>query len=407
MNPIASDEARAARTAIRFVVLIGVLSLFADFVYEGSRSVIGPYLGGLGATATIIGVVTGLGELLGYGLRLLSGRFADVTGKVWPTIIAGYLLQMCAVPALALTNNWLSASVLIVLERVGKAIRNPPRDVLLSYASRRVGGYGWAFGVHEALDQLGAMIGPLVVATVLGHRGRYHEAFAILVFPGIVNLTLVFIARRFFPRPQDLDKALPDLKTGGFPRTYWLYLAAAGLIAAGFVDYPLIAYHFGRTRVVDLQDVPIFYAVAMAAGGGGSLLLGRLFDRYGFRVLIVLTLMTTLYVPLVFLGGYWWALVGMVLWGLGTGAHGSVIPAAVAPMVDASRRAYAFGLFTAGYGICWFVGSVIAGLLYDRSLHATVLFCLIAGFAAIPLLVRISGGGQGPTQPSATGELSR
>jgi hypothetical protein len=160
-------DRRARRTALRFVVLIGILSFFADFTYEGSRSIIGPYLATLQATGTIVGVVTGLGELLGYSLRLVSGRWADATGRYWPITIFGYVVQMAAVPALALTGSWPAAAALIILERVGKAIRNPPRDVMLSHAGKQVGGYGWAFGLHEALDQFGAMFGPLAVAAVL------------------------------------------------------------------------------------------------------------------------------------------------------------------------------------------------------------------------------------------------
>jgi MFS family permease len=171
-------DQRARKSALRFVVLIGVLSFFADFTYEGSRSIIGPYLGALGASGLIVGVVTGFGELLGYGLRLFTGRWADASGRYWPITILGYVVQMASVPALALTGNWPEAAALIILERVGKAIRNPPRDTMLSHAGKQMGGYGWAFGLHEALDQFGAMVGPLAVAAILAHRGSYHEACA-------------------------------------------------------------------------------------------------------------------------------------------------------------------------------------------------------------------------------------
>jgi hypothetical protein len=142
----------ASRTAFRFVLLIGVLSFFADFTYEGSRSILGPFLASVQASGTVVGVITGFGELLGYGLRLVSGRLADATGRFWPIIIFGYVVQMAAVPALALVDSWPAAAILIILERVGKAIRNPPRDVMLSHAGKQLGGQGWVFGFHEALD---------------------------------------------------------------------------------------------------------------------------------------------------------------------------------------------------------------------------------------------------------------
>lgn len=384
---VGAHDARTSRTAFRFVLLIGILSFFADFTYEGARSVLGPYLAILGASATVVGIVTGFGELLGYALRLVSGRWADTTGKFWPITIFGYILQMASVPALAFTQTWPQAAVLIILERVSKAIRNPPRDVMLSHAAKQVGGYGWVFGIHEAMDQFGAMFGPLVVAAVLARRGSYHEAFAVLLVPALINLCFVAIARWLYPRPQDLETSPPSVKGDALPRIYWVYLAGAALVAAGFADYPLIAYHFDKAHVVPGEWIAIFYAVAMAVSGTGSLLFGRLFDRYGFKVLIGLTVVSALFAPLVFLGGFWMALIGAAIWGMGMGVHESIIPAAVTPMVPVEHRASAFGLFTAGYGVFWFLGSAAIGILYDLSVPATVAFCVIAELAAVPFFV--------------------
>jgi MFS family permease len=173
------------------------------------------------------------------------------------------------------------------------------------------------------------------------------------------------------------------------PQVYWIFLAGAALVGAAFADYPLIAYHFSRAGTVPKDWVPIFYAVAMAVSGTGSLMLGRFFDRWGFGVLIALTVFSAAFAPLVFLGGFWAALAGAAVWGLGMGVHESIIPAAVAPMVPASRRASAFGLFTAGYGVAWFVGSVAIGALYDFSLPLPVAFCVIIDLAAVPAFVAV------------------
>ncbi len=309
---------------MRFVLLIGVLSFFADFTYEGSRSILGPYLASLDASATTVGIVMGLGELLGYGLRLVSGRFADATGQFWPITIFGYAVQMASVPALALTHSWPAAAVLIILERIGKAIRNPPRDVMLSHAGKQLGGYGWAFGIHEACDQSGAMFGPLLMAAVLAHHGSYQLAFAVLLAPALINLAFVGVARWLYPRPQDLEEAAAKSIAGSsFPKVFWVYLAGAALVAAGFADYALIAYHFAKSHVVSGEWIPLFYAIAMAVSGGASLLFGRLFDRHGFKVLIGLTVVATLFAPLVFFGGFWAAMVGAAIWGMGTGVHES------------------------------------------------------------------------------------
>ncbi|MGC2081342.1 MAG: MFS transporter [Xanthobacteraceae bacterium] len=375
------------RIALRFIVLIGILSFFADFTYEGSRSIVGPYLATLQASGTIVGVVTGFGEFLGYGLRLFSGRWADATGRYWPITIFGYVVQMASVPALALTASWPAAAALIILERIGKAIRNPPRDVMLSHAGKQAGGYGQAFGLHEALDQFGAMFGPLAVSVVLANNGNYRDAFAVLLIPAIINLGLVLLARVLYPKPQEMERAEQATTRTDLPRVYWIYLLGAVLVAAGFADYPIIAYHFTRAETVPSKWIAIFYAVAMAVSGTGSLVLGRLFDRYGFAVLVALTLASALFAPLVFLGGFWLALLGAAIWGLGMGVHESIIPAAVSPMVAPQRRASAFGTFTAGYGIFWFLGSAAIGILYDFSVPAVISFCIVTQLAAVPIFV--------------------
>lgn len=374
--------------ALKFVLLIGVMSFFADFTYEGSRSIIGPYLALLGASAVVVAIVTGFGELLGYGLRLVSGRLSDRTGQFWPITIFGYIIQMLAVPLLALAGNWQVAALLIIIERVGKATRNPPRDVMLSHAAKEMG-YGWGFGVHEALDQSGALFGPLVVAAVLAWRGEYRIAFAVLLIPALLTLSILLVARLTYPRPEEMEANPPDIKTSGLPRVFWVYLAGAVLVATGFADFPFIAYHFARASIVPGTLIPVFYSVAMGVSGIGSLLFGRLFDRFGITVLIPLTILSALFAPFVFLGNFWVALVGVALWGLGIGVHESIIPAAVATMVPVQRRASAYGLFTAGYGIFWFLGSVVIGILYGLSIPVLIAFSLIVELAAIPLFLLV------------------
>jgi MFS family permease len=374
--------------ALKFVLMVGVMSFFADFTYEGSRSIIGPYLGVLGAGALAISVITGFGEFLGYGLRLVSGRGADRTGRYWPITIGGYVLQMSVVPLLALAGSWQAAAVLIILERVGKATRNPPRDAMLSHAAKQMG-YGWGFGVHEALDQFGALFGPLLVALILAASHHdYKLAFASLAVPGAIMLSLLMVARVLYPRPRDLEPAGPaQVTTYGLPRVFWIYLAGAALVAAGFADFPLIAYHFQKAGTVSAAATPVFYAVAMAVSGIGSLIFGRLFDRAGIGLLVPLTIVAAVYAPLAFLGGFWASLVGVSLWGLGMGVHESIIPAAVAPMVSPDRRASAYGLFTGMYGISWMLGSIVIGVLFNVSLGAVAAFAVAAELAAVPLIL--------------------
>jgi MFS family permease len=335
-----------AKAALKFVLILGVVSFFADFAYEGSRSITGPFLAVLGASGAIVGVVAGLGELLGYGLRLVSGPLSERTGKFWPITIAGYVIQMASVPLLALAHTWQMAALLILTERIGKAIRNPPRDVMLSHASREIG-IGWGFGLHEALDQMGALIGPLAVAAVLYWRGNYRTAFALLLVPAVLTLAILLAARLLYPRPEHFETKPEPVSGRRFSPVFWLYLAGAALVAAGFTDFQLIAFHFEKVDAFPIVWIPIIYSIAMAVSGAGSLVFGRLFDRHGIGVLIPLTLLSALFAPLVFLAGFRAAIAGAALWGLGMGVHESIMPAAVATMVPTRRRPSAYGLFTA------------------------------------------------------------
>jgi MFS family permease len=372
---------------LTFVVLIGVVSLFADMTYEGSRSITGPFLGTLGATGAIVGLVAGGGELLGYLLRLFTGVLADKTQRYWTITIAGYAINLLAVPALALAGNWPVAAGLIILERAGKALRTPARDAMLSYAAKDMGGAGWAFGLHEALDSTGAVLGPLIAALVLFLHGGYRHAFGWLLLPALCALAVLVVARMRFPQPQELDTTpAPQAADARALRDLKVFLIATALIAAGFSDFALIAFHFARDHVVAGDVVPALYALASLAGGVTALVLGRLFDKQGLSVLLWATLLPALYAPLVFLGGPWAALAGMALWGIGFGAHDSLFRAAVAQRIPRERRATVMGVFNAIYGTAWFAGSVLLGVLYDVNPLYTVIAALVLQLAACPLL---------------------
>jgi len=377
-----------SRAALKFVLLLGAVSLFADMTYEGARSITGPYLALLGAGGAAVGAVAGLGELIGYGLRLASGYLADCTGRYWPITLGGYALNLVAVPLLALAGRWEVAALLIVAERLGKAIRTPARDAMLSHATAQTG-RGWGFGLHEAMDQIGATLGPLVVAVVLFFHEGYRTGFVVLAVPAFTALGLLVAARLVYPSPREFEPCTPKLQTGGFSREFWLYLAAAGLIAAGYVDFPLIAYHFAKAAVIPAGYVPVFYAVAMGVDAAAALFFGRLFDRLGLPTLVGATLISSLFAPFVFLGGPAWALLGMALWGIGMGAQESVMRAALAGMVPPHRRGTAYGIFNTGYGVFWFLGSALAGLLYDHSVPAVIGFSVAAQLAALPLLLAV------------------
>lgn len=354
--------------------------------YEGARGISGPFLGSLGASAAVVGFVAGLGELLGYGLRSISGFVADKTHKYWALIFSGYLVNMLAVPALALAGNWPLAAALLVAERTGRAIRKPSVETMISHAGKSIG-QGWVFGLNEALDQTGATMGPLITALVLYLRGGYHRAFASLLMPALLCLSVLAVARLLYPRPHELEERRPHfLEASSFPEVYWIYLAAGACIAAGFADFSLIAFHFHRTGAVAQDLVPVFYAIAMAVGALASLVFGRFLDKIGLPVLLLAVTLSAFSAPLVFWGGLRLALAGVILWGVGLGAQDSALKAVLAIVVPAARRGTAFGLFDTAFGIAWFAGSVAMGLLYGRSITALVIFSIVLQLAALPLL---------------------
>lgn len=375
-------------TALRFVIVIGIVSLCADATYEGARSITGAYLGVLGASGTIVGLVAGLGELISYGLRLAIGYLSDTTRKYWSITTVGYIINTAVVPLLALAGRWEVAAGLMIAERTGKAIRTPPRDVLLSYAAMRVG-RGFGFGLHEAMDQIGAVAGPVAVFAVLQFQGSYSQGFAILIIPAIIGLVVLLIAQRIYPNPQEFELTTPKLKTEGLPRIFWIYLAGVALIALGFADFPLVAFHLQQTTVATDNQIPLLYALAMAVDAIAALVFGRLFDRIGLSSLMIAVLIASVFAPLVFLGNLFQAQLGMILWGIGMGAQESIMKAAITGMVPADKRGAAFGIFTTGFGLAWFAGSALMGILYDLSLSSMVIFSVVMQLAAIPVLWQV------------------
>lgn len=367
--------------------MMGVVSLFGDTTYEGGRAIVGQFLLTLGASATAVGFTAGFGELAGYGLRSIFGYLADKTHKYWVFIIVGYAVNVLAVPALALAGNWPVAAALLVAERTGRAIRRPSVHAMLAHAGSQIG-TGWAFGLHEALDQIGATIGPLITALVLYLHGGYHEAFAVLLICALLSLTALVIARIFYPRPHELEERKPVvLQTRGFSKSYWLYAVAGMCIAAGFADFSLVAFHFQKTDVVPQSLIPVFYSAAMVTGAITPPVFGKLLDKSGLSIILPAFFLGALFAPCVFLGGWALALAGMILWGLGMGAQDSLLKAVLAGVIPADRRGTGFGVFDTVFGVAWFAGSAAMGLLYDKSILALVIFSVALQLAALPFFV--------------------
>ncbi|HYW34035.1 MAG TPA: MFS transporter [Balneolaceae bacterium] len=373
------------KKALRFILLLGVVSLFADMTYESARSITGPFLQVLGADAAIVGMVTGFGELVSYGLRFYTGWLADRTRKYWLLIIIGYGVNVLVVPFIGLAPVWQIAAALIITERLGKAIRTPARDALLSRATA-VTGHGKGFGLHEAMDQIGAITGPLIISGVFFWGGNYTMGFAVLFIPAVASLAVLIAARSKYPQPRQFETEEEKGEKSKNSHSFILYLIGIGLIALGFADFPLLAYHFKQVNLFSDQGIPLVYAMAMAVDAVAGLGLGTLFDRWKRPVLVGGVIVTAGFAPLAFLGGKLWTILGVILWGVGMGMIESVLRASVARMIPAGNRGRAYGIFNGVFGLAWFAGSSAAGWLYEINILGMVIFLVLAQLLAIPFL---------------------
>jgi MFS family permease len=375
---------------VYFIILLGVVSLFGDVTYEGARSVTGPYLATLGASAGVVGLVAGIGEFSGYGLRFAFGYLADRTKAYWLLTFIGYGLLL-SIPLLAFAGYWQLAAVLIVLERMGKAIRSPARDTMLSYATKEVG-RGWGFAVHEALDQVGAVIGPIVFSLVFLFHGDYREGFTLLWIPALLTLVVLAIARKKFPAPQKLEspgQASEQGDKGKLPRVFWFYTAFTFLSMAGFAHFQLISYHLHVQGIVSDAQIPIIYAIAMGVDALAALLVGKTYDRIGLMSLLAVPLLTLPIPFLTFSHSYSLVLIGIALWGAVVGVQETIMRAAIADLTPVERRGFAYGVFNTAYGAGWFLGSALMGLLYELSINYLILFAVVMELISIPLFLSV------------------
>ena len=374
-----------------FVLAFGIVSLLCDMVYEGARSIIGPYLGTLGASATVVGLVAGVGEFIGYGLRVVSGYAVVRTRHYWTWTIAGYALTVLSVPAIGATGLLAPALLLYATERLGKAVRSPAKDTLLSFASSHTG-RGSAFGVHQALDQTGAILGPLLLAVVLSWReGDYQLAFGVLLVPGLMVLALLAWLRFRVPDPRDYEfgadaPAQPTVAgplTQRLPTRFWQYAGLVALLSGGVASFPLLAFHAQTHHLLSDATIPVLFAVAMATDGLSGLVVGRLYDRRGSMVLLAVPLAASVSV-LAFTTDVTLVWVGVAIWGLVNGVMDSTVKAVVVELVPSARRAVAFGWLALLRGTGLLVAGGALGIAYDASRSWTI--GLILGANAVALV---------------------
>jgi len=377
--------------ALAFIFLMGIVSLFSDMTHEGGRSILGEFLNLTGASSATIGFVSGFGELLGYGLRIVSGRIADKTKKYWTLVISGYVIQVLAIPALALVpeNGWIVACGLVILERVGKAVKKPAKNTLVSFASSEIG-QGKGFAYMEFLDQLGAFLGPLtlfIISLIKGTENLYSTykiCFVFLGIPALITIALVLFSKYKYPHPEMFDKEKEEDAEFKFKKSFVFYMIAICLFAFGFVDFTLITLHAAKTGYFPASTLSLLYAVAMVVDAFAALLFGWLYDRIGIKALMASTLISSVFSVLVFMSNSPAMFVaGVLVWGIGMGAQESIMKAAVSGIVPSNMRSTGFGIFETGFGISWFLGSWVLGALYDVNILAMVMISVVVQLAAI------------------------
>ena len=390
-----------------FIILFGIVSLFSDMTHEGASSIRGAYLSLLGASAATIGFISGLGELIGYSMRYVFGKLTDKTKHYWPMTIVGYVLDVAAVPLLALVgeHGWIAACALLVVQRMGKAIKKPAKDTIMSFAASQEG-VGKSFGLQEVLDQIGAFLGPVLLYLVMLFKTDgttyeiYSTCFAILAVPGAITLILLVVTRCKFPNPEHFEPEPKEYIPFKMKKEFVLYIAGISLFAFGFIDYSIIIMHVSRTyshlasglsettSLVNSGTLPLLYAGAMLVDAVAALVFGLMYDKKGVRALVWSTVISAPFAVFVFsLNSVPTLLFGIALWGVGMGAQESILKAAVTSMVPKTSRATGYGIFECSFGFFWFLGSWLMGVLYDTSIPVMVVVSVVAQLAAIPLYI--------------------
>jgi MFS family permease len=389
------------KKAMRVIVMFGVISLFGDVVYESARSVNGAYLEILGVDAAMVGIITGLAQFVGAALRFVMGYAADRNKSYWAFTIAGYC-ALAVVPMMALTGIWQIVALLIIMEQFAKAVRSPSRETILSQATKQVG-TGWGFAVSEALDQIGATIGPLIfvglfvfLGTTVATLQDYRTGYSLLWIPFLVLCVTVLAAYRMRSPPGEFEKETgtpPDKER--LTKTFWLYCAFVFLTTMGFFSFVLVSYHLKAKNLLSDVWIPAVYIVAMLVDGLVALAAGKLYDRRkqmsgktsgGVGVLVMIPLLAFPLPLMLFSTDLWLIVPAIVMWGAVMGINESVLKAGVADLTSLGKRGAGFGVFYTVYGLALFGGSTLAGTLYAISIPALVTMTVVVEAASIPVL---------------------
>lgn len=389
-----------------FIILFGIVSLFSDMTHEGASSLRGVYLSLLGASAGTIGFISGLGELVGYSLRYFFGKLTDKTHKYWEMTIFGYVLDILAVPALAIVgkDGWIYACGLLVIQRMGKAIKKPAKDTIMSFAASQEGA-GKSFAIQEMLDQIGAFLGPFFLYVVMLFKTEgttfeiYSRCFAYLAIPGAITLILLLYTKKRFPNPEHFESEPKEYIPFKMKDSFIFYIIGISLFSFGFIDYSLIIMHISKNLnaltngfgLINMETIPLIYAGAMLVDAISALIFGIMYDNNGVKALVVSTIISAPFSLFIFgFNNIYVILLGIILWGVGMGAQESILKAAVTSVVPKSSRATGYGIFEMSFGVFWFLGSWLLGVLYDINITSLILVSMMTQLLSIPFYFKAS-----------------
>jgi len=371
-----------SKVAYISIFLLGIVSLMGDIIYEGARGLVPDYLKFLGVSAFIVGFVTGFGEFLGYGVRLISGVLADATKAYWFFIFLGYGL-IISIPILGFTNAWEIAVMLVLLERLGKAFRSPSRDAILSIVSRGVGA-GKAFGIHEVLDQIGAVAGPIIVAALMFYTSNnYHLTFSFLILPFLMLLAaLIYAYKKIKAKAAFELKVSASDKTVKLEKTFYVYTLAVALNTVGLIPASLILYKASIILQPLNQQwvIPLIYLLIQGVDASIALFAGYAYDKFGVKILILPFILSVFPSILAMVNSdLKMLMVAAVFFGIVLGMQESIYRAAVVNFASISNRGKAYGIFNTAYG----VGFVLSGVVYGAMIDLKVSLILIMFFAVL------------------------
>lgn len=389
------------KRALQLILLLGVISLLGDIIYEGGRSINGQYLNLLGVNAAKVGFIIGLGEFLGYLLRLISGYLADKTKSYWFFTIFGYVL-LFSVPLIGLTNIWQIVAFLIILERIGKGIRTPARDTIASHAVKQIG-TGYGFGIAEFIDQIGGIIGPFLFASILFKSvqaenivNAYQKGYIFFWIPYLLLLVVLFLTYFRFRNSEELETIIfKNNKNTSFTKQFRLFIIFVFITTFGFVNFAIVGFHLKNLNILSDSSIPILYVFIMGIDAIIGLLFGKLYDKLKIKFqnknqesyLLLLIPISTAFVPfLIFTKSLILILFGAILLGVVMAGQETIMKAVVADITPINKRSSGFGIFNLAFGLAFLLGSTLIGYLYDYSINVLIIVLAIIEILAIAVL---------------------